>query len=77
MYIDFKNVEHRKDYLSVDKETAISAHGEIFQIGDVVKHESQGDDTAIIQSFSLDEESMDVIVQTNLGTARICFIYKD
>lgn len=29
MEINFKNNNHRKDYLSVDGKTAISAHGEI------------------------------------------------
>jgi hypothetical protein len=77
MEIKFENSNHRKDFLSVDKQTAISAHGEIFDVGDVVKHQSEGDDTATISSFFLDEETMDVVAQTNLGTARICFLYKD
>lgn len=77
MIIDFKEIEDRKDYLSVDKLTAISAEGELFRVGDVVKHESQKDEEATITSFSLDEKTMDVIAQTNLGTARICFIYKN
>ena len=76
MEIKFKNINHRKDFISVDEKTAISAHGEIFEVGDIVKHESQGDDIATIHSFLLDKESMDVLAQTNLGTARICFIYK-
>ena len=77
--IDFKQfeVKIRKDYLSVDKETAISSEGEIFSIGDKVKHESQGEEIATIESFSLNEETMDVIAQTNLGTARISFLYKN
>jgi hypothetical protein len=74
--INFTEIKDRKDYLSVDKLIAISAEGSIFHIGDIVKHESQEDETATIQSFLLDRDSMDVIAQTNLGTARICFLYK-
>ena len=37
MNIDFKNVNHRKDYLSVDKLTAISAEGQLFEVGDIVE----------------------------------------
>lgn len=71
----FANFENTKDFLSVDKKTAISANGEVFHIGAVVMHESEGNDMATITSFSLNEETMDVIAHTNLGTARICFIY--
>lgn len=74
---ELEDVKYRKDYLSVDKQTAISAHGEFFEVGDVVKHESQGEEKATIESFYLDEVEMDVIAKTTLGTARICFIYKD
>jgi hypothetical protein len=74
--INFKQIKYRKDFLSVDGKTAISAEGEIFDIGDVVKHDSQGDEVAIIKNFRTDETSMDVIAQTNLGSARICFLNK-
>jgi hypothetical protein len=74
--IKFKKLQHRKDFLSVDQKTAISAEGEIFEVGDSVKHESQGDEIAEIKSFRLNVDSMDVVAQTNLGEARICFIYK-
>lgn len=75
--IDFKNIKDRKDYLSVDGLTAISSEGEIFHVGDVVKHESENSDTAKISKFFLNEETMDIIAQTNLGAARISFLYKD
>lgn len=74
--ITFDKLSHRRDYLSVDKQVAISAEGEIFEVGDIVKHESQGDSQATISAFTINEETMDVVAQTNLGTARICFIYK-
>lgn len=54
MIINFKNVNHRKDYLSVDKLTAISAEGELFEIGDLVETDDPklGKDT--ITHFTLD-----------------------
>lgn len=77
--IDFQQFElkNRKDFLSVDKQTAISSEGMFFNIDDKVKHESAGEQVATIESFSLNEETMDVIAQTNLGTARISFLYKN
>ena len=75
--IYFKDFKHRRDYLSVDEKCAISAHGEIFKIGDVVKHDSEDiKETAIITGFSLNKETNDVVASTTRGTARICFIYK-
>jgi NADH dehydrogenase FAD-containing subunit len=74
--IKFDNVENRTDYLSVDKSKAISAHGEIFTVGDLVKHDDKEAGTATIQSFAFDYESNDVIANTEKGSARICFITK-
>lgn len=71
-----KELKLRRDFLSVDEKVAISAHGEIFEVGDKVKHESQGDEIAEILSFELDKVTNDVVARTNLGTAKICFIYK-
>lgn len=70
-------VKNRKDFLSVDKLTAISSEGEIFNIGDKVKH--TGDDEnriGVIDKFSLNTESMDVIAHTEHGSARISFLYR-
>lgn len=33
--VNFKNLNYRKDFLSVDKLTAISSEGDIFEVGDV------------------------------------------
>lgn len=76
MLVNFENVEHRKDFLSVDQQTAISAHGEIFKVGDTVKHESQEDEIAVIQHFYLDIENDEVRAQTTKGNAAIVFLYK-
>ena len=76
MVINFKNVNHRKDYLSVDKLTAISAEGELFEVGDLVETDNPELGTAIISHFTLDEESCEVKAHTEKGWNHICFIYK-
>ena len=75
MNIDFKNVNHRKDYLSVDKLTAISAEGQLFEVGDIVETDDPKLGTSTITHFTLDEESCDVKAHTEKGWNRICFLY--
>jgi len=75
MIIDFKNVNHRKDYLSVDMKTAISSEGSIFEVGEEVHHEG-AEGGSVIQYFVLDSKTMDVKAQTDKGWARISFLYK-
>ena len=75
MIINFKNVNHRKDYLSVDKLTAISAEGEIFEVGNLVETDNSELGTATISHFTLDEESCDIKAHTEKGWNHICFIY--
>jgi hypothetical protein len=74
--IKFTDVENRTDYLSVDKTKAISAHGELFTVGDLVEHEDDKAGTATIESFVFDFETNDVVANTEKGSARICFITK-
>ena len=74
--IVFTKVENRVDYLSIEGNKAISAHGELFTVGDEVRHDDKTAGTALIQKFTLDIASMDVIAHTDQGTARICFISK-
>jgi hypothetical protein len=76
MSVNFKNIEDRRDYLSIDKMTAISSHGEILHVGDSVKHESQGDEIAVIKYFKLNIKSNDIEAMTTKGKAKISFIYK-
>ena len=52
MNIDFKNVNHRKDYLSVDKLTAISAEGQLFEVGDIVETDDPKLGTSTITHFT-------------------------
>ena len=74
--VKFKDIKNRKDYLSFDKQTAISAEGEIFNIGDLCQHDDKDVGIATIQSFYFDFETMDVGVNTEKGSARISFITK-
>lgn len=73
--IDFKEIDDRQDYISIDKKTVISSEGEILKIGSKVKHDSAGDEIAIIKKFTIDKESYDIIAHTTKGTARISFLY--
>lgn len=67
----------RVDFLSLDKKQAISAEGIVFNVGDTVYHESAPDnESAVINFFEVDENTMDVVAHTTLGTARIVFLYK-
>lgn len=74
--IKFLNVQNRMDYISSDKTKAISAYGELFSIGDIVLHDSEGDETAIIENFEIDEEYNEVKALTNRGFAHISFLTK-
>lgn len=70
-------VEFKQDYLNLNQDTAISAEGEIFKVGDTVCHEGSENvgETATITSFSADMESYDVIAHTTRGRGRISFMY--
>lgn len=75
MSIKFKNINDRQDYISIDKKTAISAEGEIFKVGNKVTHDGADfNEVAIINKFSINKKSYDIIAHTNLGTARISFL---
>jgi hypothetical protein len=69
------NLDWRKDFLSCDRKTAISAEGDVFNIGDLVEHDG-GDGQSNILEFLVDEAGCDVFAQTTLGLARISFLYK-
>ncbi len=69
-------LKNRKDYLSVDRTTAISSEGDVFNVGDEVKHEGDNENkVGTISSFSLNHETMDVIAHTEHGHGRISFLY--
>jgi hypothetical protein len=76
MKINFKEIKHKQDYLSVNKLTAISSNGEILEVGDLVEHDDKEAGTATIQSFAFDYESNEVIANTEKGSAHISFIFK-
>ncbi len=73
--IKITNIQNRVDFLSVDKTKAISAHGELFTVGDLVEHEDSKVGTNIT-SFELDVEDNSVKAITPLGWSHICFITK-
>jgi len=71
-------LKYRRDFISADGQAALSAEGEYFFIGDEVGHEgAHKDERALIQSFRVDKESMDVIADTDKGFGRISYMYKE
>ena len=72
----FDKIKNRKDYISVDKLTAISAEGEIFHVGDTVYHEGDIENKpGIIQKFELDVEDNSILAFTEHGSGHISFLY--
>lgn len=65
----------RQDYISVDLQTAISAEGYVFKVGDRVFHEADEEETvATIQLFDCDRKTNDIIAITHKGKGRISFL---
>lgn len=77
MTVKFDKLEHRKDYISADKQVAITESGEILQVGDTVEfdtYEIPGQVT--IQSFSMHEKLNEIVAHTDKSTAMITYMYK-
>ena len=69
--------ELRQDYLGLNKNVAISSEGVAFKIGDEVCHDGSdiNGEKSIITSFTVDENSMDIVAHTEKGYGRISFLY--
>ena len=65
----------RGNFMNTDKTIAINSYGEVLQVGTTVGNEGAEDETAEIDSFEFDEESNEVLANTNLGTAHIDFLF--
>jgi hypothetical protein len=75
--VDIKTIKFRKDYLSVDTLTAISSEGEIFEVGDKVKHEGDPlNKIGTIERFHLNLSRNEIEAVTEHGVASISFLYK-
>lgn len=75
--VDIKAIKFRQDYISVDTLTAISSEGEVFEVGDKVKHEGDPDNkVGTIESFHLDTVKNEVQAVTEHGLGSISFLYK-
>ena len=74
--INLIDINDRRDYISMDHESAISAHGIIFRVGDGVYHDDPDDDTGIgiIRGFRFDYNTMNIIAETDKGWSRIVFL---
>ena len=74
--VDFEELKHKTNYLSVDKKIAISSYGEIFEVGEEVGHESNELELAVINSFATNEVDNKIIVYTDRGAASLDFLRK-
>lgn len=64
-------VKNKKDFLSVDKQTAISSEGDIFNIGDKVWHEGDKEtQIGIITAFFEYQETADIFALAKLQNGR-------
>lgn len=71
------NEEVRKqNFISVDKQTAINSHNEVFCVGETVEHEDRDAGQAMIISFEPDEEYNEVKAWTSRGYAHLDFLVK-
>lgn len=70
-------MEVKTNFLSVDKQHAISSYGQFFTIGEIVGHD-QGETagTATILSFEFDEPYNEVKANTDKGYAHLDFLVK-
>lgn len=71
-----EDLELRQNFLSVDKKIARDSYGTFFKVGETVGHEgTEGNETAVITSFEIDEESKEIKVFTTRGHCHLDFIY--
>lgn len=71
------DIDLRQNFLGADKTVAINSYGEYFKVGDEVSHDgAPNDETAIIESFEFDEETVEVKANTTRGHCHIDFISK-
>lgn len=67
----------RQNFISANKTTAICSFGQVYKVGEAIGHDDPSiEDTAIIESFSIDEESEEVLVHTDKGSAHLDFCVK-
>jgi len=66
----------RKNFISADRQSAISSLGERFEAGEKVGHQDELVGDAVIISFEIDEESNEVKVNTSGGWAHLDFLVK-
>lgn len=69
-------LKYRKNYLSVDKQTAMSSYGEFFEVGEKVTHDDKNVGSAIIISFEMNEDINEIRVITDKGYAGLDFLIK-
>lgn len=65
-----------RNFISTDKQEAISSYGQHFHLNEVVRHEDNSVGEATILEFQVDEQSNEVTAVTSKGKAHIDFLVK-
>lgn len=75
--VDDMNKVLGRNFLSVDKQISINSYGDMFYVGDVVKHDDDEAGIGTIESFEIDESTIEVRAITEKGWAHVDFISKE
>lgn len=62
------------NFINVSKNMAINSYGDVFKLGEHVKHQDPEAGTTFITKFSVDDEYGEIVAHTELGIANIDFI---
>ena len=71
-----KELDKRRNFISVDEKMVINSYGEYFVVGEKVKHEDTEAGEATIISFESDVDKNEIRVYTDKGYAHIDFLVK-
>jgi hypothetical protein len=68
----------KQNFLSANGHVARNSYGDYYRVGEKVKHEAGelGEQTAVIERFSVDTESNEIKAHTTKGWAHLDFLRK-
>ena len=76
LLVNMENISKRQNFISVDNNTVMNSYGNIFTVGEVVRHEDKEAGFATILSFEPRIDENEITVHTNKGFAHIDFLVK-
>lgn len=66
----------QQNFISVDEKTVINSYGEVFTIGEIVKHDDDDAGDATILRFETVIDRNEIRVHTDKGYAHVDFLVK-